>query len=377
MTDKAVTSLSEAFVHVQDPRVQGRCRYPLIEVIVVSVCATLAGANTWAEIETFGNSKIVWLRGFLPFENGIPSHDTFGRIFALIDAEEFQRGFIRWVAGIFKASAGEVVCIDGKVARRSHDRAVGKDAIHMVSAWANGLGITLGQRKVDGKSNEITAIPQLLQLLSIEGCLVTIDAIGCQKDIVEAILDKGADYQLRVKANQQLLREDIEQWFDDWDARGYDKPDQDYCKTVNKSHGRIETRECWSIGEPSVSEYFNEQGWKGIQTIARVRRKREFNDRVEESEAFYITSVNGSAERLLSVSRQHWGIENSLHWVMDVSFQEDQMRARKGNSAQNLIALRNISHNILKQDKSKGSLRQKRYRAALDDDFRAKLLSQI
>ena len=378
MTDKAVSGLSEAFVHVQDPRVQGRCRYSLIEVIVVSVCATLAGANTWTEIETFGKSKIAWLREFMPLKHGIPSHDTLGRIFAMIDAEEFQRGFIRWVEGLFSVIAGEVLSIDGKTARRSHDKAIGKDAIHVVSAWASETGIVLAQQKVDGKSNEITAIPQLLQLLRIKGCLVTIDAIGCQKAIAQTIRDKHADYMLAVKANQPQLHENIKQWFGDMDESDFDKPDHDYCKVVNKSHGRIETRECWMISDPMVSEYIgHDEGWAGLRAIVRVKRNRQHAGRVEESQAYYITSLKASAERLLSATRQHWGIENSLHWVMDVIFQEDQMRARKGNSAENLIALRKISLNILKQDKSKGSLRQKRYRAALDDNFRLKLLSQI
>ncbi len=378
MTSVPILSISKAFSHVQDQRVQGRCRYPLTEVIIIAICATLAGANTWAEIETFGKSKIAWLREFLPLKHGVPSHDTFGRIFAMIDAEEFQRGFVSWVEGLFSVIEGEVVSIDGKTARRSHDKAIGKDAIHVVSAWASETGITLAQQKVADKSNEITAIPQLLQLLRVKGCLVSIDAIGCQKAIAQTIRNKNADYLLAVRGNQPQLHEDIKQWFNDADANGFDRPDHDYCKVVNKSHGRIETRECWMISDPMVSEYIGHGGgWTDLRAIVRVKRNRQHAGRIEASQAYYITSLKASAERLLSATRQHWGIENCLHWVMDVIFQEDQMRARKGNSAENLIALRKISLNILKQDTSKGSLRQKRYRAALDDNFRLKLLSQI
>lgn len=378
MTGKPIVSISEAFSRVQDHRVQGRCRYPLIEVFIIAFCGILAGADTWTDIEIFAKSKEQWLREFLPLKQGIPSHDTFGRVFAMVDAGEFERSFALWSQGVFRVTEGQVVCIDGKTARRSHDKAIGKEAIHLVSAWASEDGVAMAQHKVDDKSNEITAIPELLQLLRVAGCLVTIDAIGCQREIAQTIRDKGADYMLAVKGNQPQLHEDIKQWFGDMDESDFDKPDHDYCKVVNKSHGRIETRQCWVISEPMVAEYIGHDGtWTDLRAIVRVKRNRQLSERKEESQAYYITSLNASAERLLRATRQHWGIENSLHWVMDVIFQEDQMRARKGSSAENLSALRRMSLNILKQDKSKGSLRQKRYRAALDDNFRLQLLSQI
>ncbi len=378
MTDNPIPSIQECFGDISDPRVQGRCLYPLLELLTIAICAVIAGAETWVEIEVFGNSKKAWLTQFLELKHGIPSHDTFGNVFAMLDAQAFQRSFVRWVQGVFSISKGQVVSIDGKTARRSHDKASGTSALHLVSAWASVNGLTLGQRKVADKSNEISAIPELLELLRVKGCIVTIDAIGCQKEIAKTIRDKQADYVLAVKGNQKQLHQDLEHWFAHADQIGFEGLDHDHCQTINKSHGRIELRKCWTITDPLAFEYIRHyEGWAGIKAIVRVQRERRLPDRVEQKTAYYISSLAASAETLLNATRQHWGIENSLHWVMDVTFQEDQMRTRKGDSAQNLIALRNIALNILKKDRSKGSLRQKRYRAALDDAFLRKLLSQI
>lgn len=378
MSANPIASIQGCFGNIRDPRVSGRCWYPLLEVITIAICATLAGAETWVDIETFGKSKERWLAQFLKLKHGIPAHDTFGDIFAMINGDEFQRSFVRWVQGVFTITEGQVVSIDGKTARRSHDKAIGKDALHMVSAWASVNGITLGQRKVADKSNEITAIPELLELLRIKGCIVTIDAMGCQKKIAQKIRDKQADYVLAVKDNQRQLHQDIQQWFAYADQVGFDALDHDYFRTANKSHGRIEIRRCWVMSDPLAFEYIRHyEGWADISAIVRVERERRLADRVERSQTYYISSLAASAKTLLNATRQHWSIENSLHWVMDVTFREDQMRTRKGDSAQNLIALRNIALNILKNDSSKGSLRQKRYRAALDDSFMLQLLSQI
>lgn len=378
MAENPIPSIQDCFGDIQDLRVNGRCRYPLLEVITIAICASLAGAETWVDIETFGKSKAHWLAQFLELKHGIPSHDTFGDIFAMIDGDAFQRSFVRWVQGVFTVTEGQVVSIDGKTARRSHDKASGKDAIHMVSAWASVNGITLGQRKVADKSNEISAIPELLELLRIKGCIVTMDAMGCQKKIAQKIRDKQADYVLAVKNNQRQLHQDIEQWFAYADQIGFEGLDHDYFRTVNKGHGRIEIRQCWTISDPLAFEYIRQyEGWPDIRAIVRVQRERRLPDRVERKTAYYISSLTADAQTLLHATRQHWAIENSLHWVMDVTFQEDRMRTRKGDSAQNLIALRNIALNILKKDPSKGSLRQKRYRAARDDSFLLQLLSQI
>ena len=342
MADNPMLSIQECFDNIPDPRVQGRCMYPLLEVMTIAICAALAGAETWVDFETFGKSKAHWLAEFLKLKSGIPSHDTFG--------DAFQRSFARWVQGVFTVTEGQVISIDGKTARRSHEKAIGKDAIHMVSAWACDNGITLAKRKVDDKSNEIRAIPALLELLHNKGCLVTIDAMGCQKQISQDIRDKQAHYLLAVKDNQKQLHQDIQQWFAYADEVDFASIDHDYFRTVNKGHGRIEIRKCWVISDPLAIEYIRHyEGWADISAIVRVQRERRLADRVQQETVYYISSLATSAKTLLSAKRQHWSIENSLHWVMDVIFQEDQMRTRKGNSAQNLIVLCNIALNILKK----------------------------
>lgn len=378
MSDHPIASIEDCFGDIHDPRVQGRCDYPLLEIIFIAICAVIAGADGWTEIETFGKSKEKWLKQFLPLENGIPSHDTFGDMFRAIDAEEFQRSFMRWIERVFVVTKGQVIAIDGKTVRRSHDKAIGKDAIHMVSAWASANGITLGQRKVDEKSNEITAIPELLRLLNVSGCIVTIDAMGCQTKIAQTIRDEKADYVLRVKANQGHLHQDIAEWFAYADDIQFKGMLHDYAETTHKRHGRIEIRRCWVIDDPVAFEHIRHyDGWTDLRTIVRVERERRLPDKVERETAYYISSLEPYAHQILDATRQHWGVENSLHWVLDVTFREDEARIRKENSPHNFAVLRHIALNILKQDGSKGSLKQKRYRAALDDEFLLQLLTQI
>jgi predicted transposase YbfD/YdcC len=378
MSEKPLASIDECFGDINDPRVEGRCDYPLNEVITIAICAVIAGANTWTDVETFGKSKQTWLRQFLKLEKGIPSHDTFGDVFRVINAEEFQRSFIRWIERVFTVTKGQVIAIDGKTARRSHDRTIGKDAIHMVSAWASANGITLGQRKVDDKSTEIKAIPELLELLNVSGCIVTIDAMGCQKQIVRKIRDQHADYVLCLKENQGNLLQDVQDWFAHADQVGFKQMTHDYHETINKGHGRIEIRRCWAVADEVAFEYIRHyEGWADLQTIVRVERERRLTDKVEQETVYYISSLPPDARQILDATRQHWAVENNLHWVLDVTFREDDSRIRKNNGAQNMAALRNIALNILKQDPSKGSLKQKRYRAALDDTFLLKLLDQI
>jgi len=330
------------------------------------------------DMETFGKSKEKWLKQFLKLENGVPSHDTFGDVFAMIDGDEFQRSFMRWVEGVFTVTQGEVVAIDGKTARRSHDKSIGKDAIHMISAWASANGIVLGQRKVDEKSNEITAIPELLDLLSITGCIVTIDAMGCQKKIAQKIRDKQADYVLAVKDNQSKLHQDIQDWFAYAEQKAFKNIHHDYDKQVSKGHGRLEIRECWVIDDPVAFDYIRHyEGWADLQAIICLKRERRIAEQVQRETAYYITSLKGNAQEILTAIRCHWSIENSLHWVMDVTFLEDASRIRQDNSSQNMVVLRHIALNILKNDKSKSSLKQKRFKAALDDTFLLKLIDQL
>jgi len=378
MMKNPVASIEDCFGDVHDSRVQGRCTYGLIEILVIAICAVIAGAETWQDIETFGKSKEAWLKQFLALENGVPSHDTLGDVFGMIDGDEFQRGFIRWIEQVFKVTGGQVIAFDGKTARRSHDKSIGKDAIHMVSAWASGNGITLGQRKVDDKSNEITAIPELLRLLTITGCIVTIDAMGCQKKIAQTIREEQADYVLSVKDNQKNLHQDIVDWFAYADQVHFQNMTYDYYETVNKGHGRIEIRRCWAIADPVAFEYIRHyEGWTDLQTIVRVQRERRLLDKVQQETAYYISSLSPNAQQILEATRTHWAIENCLHWVLDVLFREDDSRIRKDNSPQNMAVLRHIALNILKQDASKGSLKQKRYRATLDDSFLFQLLAQV
>lgn len=378
MMNNPMSSVEACFGDLPDPRVEGRCDHQLIDIIIMAICAVITGAESWVEVETFARAKQSWLETFLKLPNGIASHDTFGRVFAVLDAEAFQRSFTRWVESVFRVTKGQVIAIDGKTARRSHDKTIGKDAIHMVSAWASTNGIVLGQRKIDDKSNEITAIPQLLRLLDVSGCIVTIDAMGCQTKIAQAIRDEKADYVLRVKDNQGNLHQDLQDWFAYADQVDFASMESSYHETVNKAHGRIEIRRCWAVSAPLAFEHIRHfDGWVDLQSIVRVQRERRLPDKIEQDTAYYISSLPNDAQRLLEATRLHWSIENSCHWVLDVTFREDDSRIRCGNSPQNMAVLRRLALNILKTDPSKGSLRQKRYHAALDDTFLRKLLDQF
>lgn len=378
MNAQPLSSISACFSDLHDPRVTGRCDYPLIEIITIAICAVIAGADGWSEIEIFGKRKEAWLKQFLRLENGIPSHDTFGDVFRMLNAEAFQRSFTRWIEGVFTVTQGQVIAIDGKTVRRSHDRTIGRDAIHMVSAWASANGITLGQRKVDDKSNEITAIPELLDLLNVTGCIVTIDAMGCQKKIAQKIRDEKADYVFSLKENQGKFLQDVQDWFAHADQVNFVGMKHDYHETVNKGHGRIEVRRCWVVSDPVAFDYIRHyEGWADLQTIVRVQRERRLADKTERETSYYISSLPPHARVILNAIRSHWGIENSLHWVLDVVFREDASRIRKDNSSQNIGVLRKIALTILKQDPSKASLKSKRYSAALDDTFLLQLLVRV
>lgn len=378
MTGEDPISLMVSFQDLPDPRVEGRCDHKLIDIIVITVCAVIVGAENWVDVESFGHAKQAWLTTFLDLPNGIPSHDTFGRFFAALDAEAFQTAFMRWVEGVFRVSRGQVVAIDGKTVRRSHDRRLGKEAIHMVNAWATSNGIALGQWKTEAKSNEITAIPQLLRQLNVAGCIVTVDAMGAQTKIAQAIRDEKADYVLRVKDNQGHLHQDLQDWFAYADQVQFADVQHGYAETVNKGHGRIEIRRCWAINDPRAFEYIRHyEGWTDLQTIIRVQRERRLPDKTALDTAYYISSLPAEAETLLMATRYHWAVENSLHWVLDVIFREDDARVRIGHAAHNMAILRQMALNIIKKDPSKGSIRTKRFKAGLDITFLETLLDQI
>lgn len=378
MDETPFRSLEEHFGKIPDPRVEGRCAHKLIDIICIAIAGVMCGANSWSEIETFGKAKETWLRQYLELPNGIPSHDTFGRVFGLLDAEAFERQFASWIESVFRRTRGQVVAVDGKTARRSHDRAMGKDAIHMVSAWASANRLVLGQRKVEEDANEIPAIPKLLGLLDLANCVVTIDAIGCQKEIAQAIIDRKADYVLAVKQNQGHLYEDIQEWFTYAQEVAFKEMPHGYHQTISKAHGRIEIRRCWAIADPRAFEYIRHyEGWAGLQSIVMIQSERRVGDRVQHKIRYFITSLSPDAQHLLTCARQHWSIENTCHWTLDVIFREDDSRVRIGDAPRNFALLRRLALSLFKQDTAKGSLNQKRLRAALDDTYLAHVLSQV
>jgi predicted transposase YbfD/YdcC len=351
--------------------------HELLDILVIAICGVICGADGWVSIEQFGNAKIDWLRTILPLPNGIPSHDTFGRVFARLDPEQFQRCFMSWVQGISEVTQGEVVAVDGKTVRRSKDGALGKDAIHMVSAWASENRLTLAQKKVDDKSNEITAIPALLELLDLKGCIVTTDALGCQTEIASTIIEGEGDYVLPVKNNQKTLRQDIESLFDYAHEEEFEDVEHDFHKTVDGGHGRIEIRRTWTISDPEFIDWLDPNDrWADLQSIGMVEGERRVDGKTERETRYYISSLPGEAEEFVHAARSHWEIENCVHWVLDIAFREDDSRVRKGHGAENLAILRRLALNLLRQETTATcGIKNKRLKAAWDQDYLLKVLS--
>jgi predicted transposase YbfD/YdcC len=367
--------LYDAFAALPDPRVERTKHHPLIDIISIAICAVICGADSWVAVETFGKAKQPWLERYLALPNGIPSHDTFGRVFAALDASAFHEHFIEWVRAIWPPEMGEIITVDGKTLRGSHDRGIGKDAIHLVSVWAQQSRLVLAQYAVDAKSNEITAIPAVLQLLDLHGCTVTIDAMGCQTAIARQIVQQGGEYVLAVKDNQEQLHIDIADTFryvadDEWKGVAYA-----HTRTLEAGHGRIEQRDYWLISEPEYLRFLNpHNAWREVGAIGMVVRQRTIAGLTSHEIGYYLLSGSPTVERFATAVRGHWGIENQVHWVLDVTFHEDASRIRTGDGAQNFSVLRHIALNLLRREASSGSIATKRFRAALDDAFLLQVL---
>ncbi len=377
MPKKPLEAIEEQFSKVSDPRIDRTKDHKLIDIIVIAICAVICGAEGWTDIENFGNSKLPWLKTFLELPNGIPSHDTFGRVFSMLDAQQFQLAFYEWVLAVNEIVHGQIINIDGKRLAGSEDKFLGKRAIYMVSAWAEENEIVLGQRKVDEKSNEITAIPELLKILAISGCIVTIDAIGTQTHIAQTIVEAQADYVLSVKENQGHLFEDISVLFAVDQAHDFKYASLAHHQEINKGHGRIETRECWCTSDPAYLNLIRDrENWAGLRSIAMVVSTRMVGDKQTKKTRYYLSSLPGDPEKLLHVVRRHWAIENELHWVLDVAMNEDHSRVRKDQAPENLAVLRHIALNLLKQEKTaKGGIHAKQLQAAWKEDYLLKVLS--
>ena len=355
------------FAGLEDPRVERTKAHLLEDIVFISIASVLCGSETWNEMEYFGKCKYEWLKTFLKLPGGIPTHDTFNRFFSALDPNKFEQCFLQWTQSVAHLTQGEIISIDGKAIRGSKDTSK-KSMVHLVSAWASANNVVLGQQKVDGKSNEITAIPQLLEVLVLNGCIITIDAMGCQKEIASGIIDKGADYILALKGNQGTLLQEVEESFR-------------FIQNTNVSvehdlgHGRIEKRTCSVIDDLSMIDQKDQ--WDSLRSLIKIESERcnKSTLQMEKETRYYISSLAPNAHHLNTCIRAHWGIENSLHWVLDVAFNEDQSRKRAGHAAQNYSVLNRIALNLLKNEKtSKVGVKSKRLKAGWDTKYLSLLL---
>lgn len=368
-------AMMDHFVDLPEPRDSRGLRHRLGDLLAIAICAVICGANDWEEVALFGEAKVKFFSSFLELAHGVPSHDTFGRVFAVLDPEALESCFASWMQALARSSGGQLIAIDGKTLRRSFDRAAGKAAIHMVSAWAAENELVFGQLATEAKSNEITAIPKLLELLDLQGATVTIDAEGCQKTIARKVRDRGGDYVLAVKANQPTLHEEIRLLLDDAIARGGKGTALAFHQCTEGDHGRIEIRRCWVT--PQVSWFEDRDHWAGLRCFAAVECERTVGEKTSCERRYFISSLPADhAEALAQAVRSHWGIENKLHWVLDVVFNEDSSRMRKGHSAENYSRLRRIALNRLKHDATaRLSIAKKRLKAGWDHDYLLRLLT--
>jgi len=366
----SIEKLGQYLVGVEDPRCSGKVEHRLVEVLVIAVCAVIACAESWDDIALYGRSKLAWLRTFLDLPNGTPSHDTFRRVFMLIDPDAFEAGFSAWVGSLADRFEREVVAIDGKTIRRSFDHGRDQSPLHVVSAWASGQGLVLGQRCVDGKSNEITAVPELLDQLALHNSIVTLDAMGCQTAIAEKILARGGDYLLTLKGNHPLAHAAVVEHFDQRCFRRGATSRAD-CDAFDGTHGRLVRRRVFASTEAAALEALS--GWPGLRTVLAVESIRSVNSapiKVESEIRYFLSSCPDSPAVLGQAVRSHWAIENTLHWVLDVTFREDDSRVRDRTAARNLALLRKIALNIVGRDTTtKASVRARRKKAAWNDAY--------
>ena len=357
------------FEDLEDPRTGNAGRHELLEILMIALCTVLSGGQTAVDMAIFAREKEAFLREFLTLEHGPPSHDTFSRVFRLLDAAQFGACFQRFMAGFAESCQG-VIAIDGKVVRRSFDKASGKSPLHMVSAWGCDHRLVLAQVATDAKSNEITAVPKLLRMLSLPGTVVTVDALNCQRDIAQQIIDQGGDYVMALKGNQGTLHDDVQTFLDDPQAEASTAD-----ITVDGDHGRIETRT--AVVSTHIDWLQEQHQWPGLKAVAKLTRIRESTEKTTNETAYYLLSQPLTAEHFNPVARAHWGVENQLHWCLDVQMDEDRNRTRKDNGPQNLAVLRHMALNVMRKDPRKASLRAKFKIAAWNNDYLASLLAQF
>jgi predicted transposase YbfD/YdcC len=369
MDDQTLRGMFAPFQDVQDPRMARTRYHDFHDILVIALLTTISGGEGFPDMQTFAQAKRPWLETFLRLPNGIPSHDTFGRVLAMLDPDQFEQSLLAWTETMADASNGKLIALDGKTIRASVDKAGKRSAVHMVSAWCSMNRLVLGQVATDTKSNEITTMPALLKLLDLKGATVTIDAMGCQTKIAEQIIEQGGEYVLQVKANQGSLHEDVKLLFDEAIAHDFEDMSFAHHQTVDGDHGRVETRRLWCT--PEVDWFVDRQRWAGLRSFACMECIREIDGARQVDRRYYISSFEGrNPQRFMEAIRGHWGIENQLHWCLDVSFGEDRCRARKGHAAQNLGRLRRMALNLLRREKtSKRGLKGKRLLAALDNDY--------